>query len=132
MELALRAERLDVLVLAGECLEARARPLRPSAGLSVDSWTDVAPDARVRRNDCWEGAQPILAPYEPALRGLPGQGAGLVSGEPSPMSPEEARIRLFRALTDTFSALAGPDNASSSRKISRLLLVLDDLHWQMS
>jgi serine/threonine protein kinase/predicted ATPase len=58
----------------------------------------------------------LLALYEPALAGLPGQEA---HPEPAELPAEAARIRLFSFLTETFEALAA----------ERPVLLLDDLQW---
>jgi serine/threonine protein kinase/predicted ATPase len=59
----------------------------------------------------------LLALYEPALSGLPGQEA---HPEPVELPAEAARLRLFGFLTETFEALA---------QDAPLVLLLDDLHW---
>lgn len=60
---------------------------------------------------------PVLAPYAPFLRLLPGQE---VLPQPPPLSPEASRRRVFRALLETLSAMVGAEP---------LLLVFDDLQW---
>src|SRR5262249_55514144 len=59
----------------------------------------------------------LLARYEPALRGLPGQESAVA---PPLLPPEASRLRLFEVLAQTFEALAAEQP---------LLLVLDDLQW---
>jgi predicted ATPase len=59
----------------------------------------------------------VLARYEPALAGLPGQGA---HPEPVELPPDAARLRLMSYLAETLEALVGDQP---------LVLLLDDLQW---
>jgi tetratricopeptide (TPR) repeat protein len=55
----------------------------------------------------------VLAAYEPALSGLPGQEA---YPEPVELPADAARLRLFSYLADTFAALAEEPQRSSSKQ----------------
>jgi eukaryotic-like serine/threonine-protein kinase len=59
----------------------------------------------------------VLAPYEPAFAGLPGQAR---YQNPQPLPPEAARRRILSALQETLERMA--DDAP-------LLVILDDLQW---
>jgi predicted ATPase len=59
----------------------------------------------------------LLAAYEPALAGLPGQER---YPEPAELPADAARLRLFHFLAETLAALA---------EQTEVLLILDDLQW---
>ena len=112
-------------VLVGECLpvsgaEGRGeggiplQPLRPA----LESVADHCRRLGREETDRVLGSRGrVLAPYVPALWGLPGQ-----DDQPSPadLPAEAARLRLLEALASTLAALS---------ELQPLLLVLDDLQW---
>jgi serine/threonine protein kinase/predicted ATPase len=121
IELGHRAEAAHVLVLMGECLPREAqsgqaplhalrKPLRRIA--------DRCRERGERETDALLGPRGrLLAPYEPTLADLPGQGK---FPEPAELPPTAARLRLLEAVARTFAELA---------RSRPLLLVLDDLQW---
>jgi predicted ATPase len=124
MELARSARGSGMRVLLGEGLLVSAPGAAGSAGggpLHPLRRALLAVADRCREHGAAETRRllgprgKVLALYEPALEGLPGLEA---EPEPAELPPVAARLRLFRYLLETFSALARP-----------LLLVLDDLHW---
>jgi predicted ATPase len=118
LELGRCAERRRLRVLSGECLsEGESGPLHPLRR-PLQAIADRCRGRGLKETERLLGRHgKLLAPYEPALEGLPGQEA---HPEPAELPAEAARLRLYEALVHTFSALAqdGP-----------LLLLLDDLHW---
>jgi serine/threonine protein kinase/tetratricopeptide (TPR) repeat protein len=129
LEVERRLEATGARALTGECLpgavsgpsaagplpgEGPLHPLRRTLQLIAD---------RCRERGSQETERllgprgKLLAMYEPALGGLAGQEA---YADPAELPPEEARLRLFRALAETLSGLA---------EESPLLLILDDLQW---
>ncbi|MBI2565768.1 MAG: tetratricopeptide repeat protein [Candidatus Schekmanbacteria bacterium] len=117
-ELARLALRLGIRVLTGECPPAAGNsPLvafrGPLQGIA-DGCLEAGPE-ETRRVLGARGK--VLAPYEPALAGLPGLED---LPEPAELPPPAARLRLFVYLAETLAAVAG------SRP---LLVVLDDLQW---
>ena len=128
MEVATEAARLQMAVITGECVavsagdageqgEVHGAPLHPFRSFLLA----VADRCRALGHEGYDrllGARgQVLAPYEPALSGLPGH-------ERYPAPPElpadAARFRLQSALARTLDAFVaeGP-----------LVLVLDDLQW---
>jgi predicted ATPase/predicted Ser/Thr protein kinase len=127
MELAREAMRRGLRVLTGECapvsmldtgsataggtpLAALRKPLQEIADHCRERGSEETDRLLGQRGK-------VLALYEPALAGLPGQEAYL---EPAELPPQSARLRLMIYLAETLSAfVAGKP----------LLLVLDDLQW---
>jgi tetratricopeptide (TPR) repeat protein len=127
MELCARAAARGVEVLVGECLlgaasegvapgevlQALRRPLRAMADQCRERG-----EAETRR--LFGDRARLLALYEPSLAELPGVAAAAEAQDVAPLPPHAARLRLFNALTESFSALA---------EAGAVLLVLDDLQW---
>jgi serine/threonine protein kinase len=116
VELARRAERRGIVVLAGQCSSGGAplHPLKPFLQHVADRCLEhgapeveslLGPRAR------------LLAGFEPALAGLRG-----LEDHPAPpeLPPREARLRLFQALIESIRALAAA---------TPFVLILDDLQW---
>jgi hypothetical protein len=117
MEIARRAERRNLQVLTGGCQDTAARPLE-AFHRPLEAIADRCRELGKQETDRLLGPRGrVLAQYEAALVGLPGQDD---YPEPADLPAEAARRRLFGALSQCFGALAagGP-----------LLLVLDDLQW---
>jgi serine/threonine protein kinase/predicted ATPase len=117
LELTREAERRKLCVLAGECLPDAGAALqalkRPLQGIA-----DRCRQGGVAETQRLLGHRGrLLALYEPALDGLPGQEH---HPEPAELPAEAARLRLHSYLSETFAALAGE---------APLLLLLDDLQW---
>jgi serine/threonine protein kinase/predicted ATPase len=128
-EAAREAERAGLLVLsgesraglqggqsgAGEQQEAGAlEALRPA----LQRVADRCRERGVETTERLLGRRgKVLALYEPALAGLPGQQR---HPEPAELPPEAARARLLADVVETLGALADERG---------LLLVLDDLQW---
>jgi predicted ATPase len=111
-----RSDRSPLSSAAGGPLEALRRPLQALA----DRCRELG---RAETDRLLGPRGGLLALYEPALRSLPGKEAEPGPSPPdSPLSAEEARLHLFRALAETLHRLAEPGSAA-------VLLVLDDLHW---
>jgi predicted ATPase len=130
VEAAREARLRHVLVVPGECLP----PAAPRPGSEESDVASGGPLHPLRRllqrvaDRCHEAGKAetdrllgmrgkLLAPYEPALAGLPGQEAW---PEPIELPAEQARARMFAALAEILAALAAE---------RALLLVLDDLQW---
>jgi DNA-binding winged helix-turn-helix (wHTH) protein len=112
-ELALRARRAGIRVLAGRCVQGGgASPYEPFAE-ALGQWARGSEPGRLREDLGAGGA--ALARILPGLReripDLP---------EPSPLRPDEERVRLFDAVARLLQAMA---------KREPVLLVLDDLQW---
>ncbi|MBE2250095.1 MAG: protein kinase [Myxococcus sp.] len=112
-----QATGLGVTTLSGEChgrrgnpLEALAKPLREVADLCRSAGAQAIEQVLGARGH-------LLAPYVPELLSLPGLTEHPV---PRALAPLQARARLFRALTEVFTALS---------QRAPVLLVLDDLQW---
>lgn len=136
MELAKEAEARHILVLVGENpptaggrgsgpLASLARPLEAIADRCLEGGREETERLLGPRGK-------LLAAYLPVLADLPGQHA---HPEPAPLPAEAARMRLYQALTVTFSAMATP-SPYASPPVPRgeevppaLVLVLDDLQW---
>jgi serine/threonine protein kinase/tetratricopeptide (TPR) repeat protein len=126
MEAARRAEGHGIRALAGECLALGVpqaggaaaggglHPLRPALHAVADRCRERG---KCETERLLGRRGKVLALYEPALAGLPGQEA---YSEPEELPPAAARVRLFSDLAETFGALAAE---------RPLLLVLDDLQW---
>jgi serine/threonine protein kinase/tetratricopeptide (TPR) repeat protein len=117
MEAARMAAQRKLVVLGGECLDVGARPLE---GLRkpLQAVADRCREHGRAETERILGARgKLLARYEPALSGLPGQDS---HPEPAELSSAAAQLRLFAYLSDTFTALSsqGP-----------LVLLIDDLQW---
>jgi tetratricopeptide (TPR) repeat protein len=126
MEATRVATQRGFVVVPGECLPldggpgrsttrgAPLHPLRPLLRFLADHCRLAGADAT--RAVLGPRAL-LLAPYEPALRDLPG-----LEGHPAPapLPPQAERERLQRALCDTVRALAAA---------TPLLLIIDDLQW---
>ncbi|MFC1854111.1 serine/threonine protein kinase, partial [candidate division CSSED10-310 bacterium] len=116
-EFAKEATRQGMLVLIGECgasssflLEAFRKPFQ--------TITDRCRAGGVEETDRILGARgKILALYEPAFLGLPGQEA---YPEPDVLPGPLAKQRLFHALFETLKALGARHP---------LILIIDDVHW---
>jgi serine/threonine protein kinase/Tfp pilus assembly protein PilF len=127
LELARLAERSGIAVLPGECPPpADPQAFREGAGSAPLSALRKPLQSIADRCRSWGKAEterllgrraPVLSPYEPTLRGLPGQEHDRELAE---LPPEAARLRLNSALAETLWALA---------RAQPLLLVLDDLQW---
>jgi eukaryotic-like serine/threonine-protein kinase len=123
VEVGRRAERTGALVLAGECQPPGAQA--GSAGGALGALrgplrrvADRCRERGEREADALLGPRGrLLARYESALEGLPGQAS---YPEPAELPPAAARLRLYEALSATLGALA---------RACPLLVVLDDLQW---
>lgn len=108
-----RARGIDVLM--GECLqggtpfEGLRGPLRSIGDLCRQKGLEAS-------EEILGGRAKLLALYEPSLRPL----ARDDEPEPGPLPVEDARLRLFTSLAQTFQALASKN---------AWLLLLDDLQW---
>jgi len=130
--LAMEAGRIaagrGMAVVVGECAvvgdgaDGRARtaagPLHPFRRLFAMIADRCRAHGRVETGRLLGGRGPLLAPYEPAFAGLPGQDE---HPPPAEVSPEAALERLQRAVVATVAALV--------RSAGPLFLVLDDLQW---
>jgi predicted ATPase/serine/threonine protein kinase len=105
-----RSDRSPWFAAAGVPLEALRKPLQGIADRCREGGAEETERLLGPRGK-------LLAQYEPALRGLPGQEA---HAEVVELPAEAARQRLFLYLAETFDALCEP---------KPLLLVLDDLQW---
>jgi predicted ATPase len=118
MEMAREAQLRRIGVLTGECFSMRSgEPLQPLRE-ALQAIADRCRERGLEETERLLGLRgKVLALYEPALRGLPGQQA---YPEPAELPAEAARVRLYTYLAETFAALAeaGP-----------VLLILDDLQW---
>jgi tetratricopeptide (TPR) repeat protein len=131
LELARRAEKGRLQVYTGECLPAASEsggragaggPLHPLRRW-LQSVADLCREGGIERTERLLGPRgPILAAYEPALNGLPGQERHTPAPE---LPPDAARLRLFSALLETLAALIEP----GTQPAAPLLLILDDLQW---
>jgi eukaryotic-like serine/threonine-protein kinase len=127
LQLARAARTSGVQVLTGDCppgglaepgaaasgaepLHALRRPLRELA----DRCRAQGPETSRR---LLGRHAPALAPFEPAFARMPGLEADVELPE---LPPDLARLRLYRALAESFAALA---------EEQPLLLILDDLQW---
>jgi predicted ATPase len=118
LELARQSRLRRIQVLTSECTSVGApEPLHALRG-PLQQVADRCRERGLTETERLLGARgKLLALYEPALAGLPGQEA---YPEPVELPAEAARLRLYSYLTETFTALA-EDRA--------VLLVLDDLQW---
>lgn len=106
----LRSDRSPVFAAAAGPLWALRKPLQAIADRCRERGEVESERLLGRRGK-------LLAQYEPALSGLPGQER---HAEPVELPTNAARTRLFADLAETFEALAQDEP---------LLLVLDDLQW---
>lgn len=106
-----------VLRAASTGATLQGAPLHPLAPF-LKAIADRCTEAGIEESERVIGDRgPVLAAYEPAFLGVPGQ----AERPPAPPLPLAAsRERLFRSLTDTISAHAA---------VEPTLLVLDDLQW---
>jgi serine/threonine protein kinase/tetratricopeptide (TPR) repeat protein len=120
MEAAREARAAELLVLAGQC-----SPPTQTGAVALQAFR---PALLALADGCRQGGVAeterllgprgkVLAPYEPALAGLPGQER---HPEPAELPAEAARHRLYDALGRSLGALA---------ERRPLLLVIDDLQW---
>jgi serine/threonine protein kinase/tetratricopeptide (TPR) repeat protein len=117
MEFGQQAARHKGIVLSGEGLEMRRGPLEALRG-PLHALADRCREQGQAESDRLFGTSGrLLARYEPAIAALlePEE-----HPEPAEIPADAAQLRLFRALTRTFSALA---------QQPPLLLMLDDLQW---
>jgi predicted ATPase/tRNA A-37 threonylcarbamoyl transferase component Bud32 len=137
LEVAQAARRRGLRVLVGECFGGAAEAGPGGSGAPLQALSrplqQVADECRARGRAETQrllGTRgPLISAYEPALAGLPGQEDSPQAAE---LPAEAARLRLFRALTETFAALAASpaaDAGRQSRPAAPLLLILDDLQW---
>lgn len=123
IEAARHAARSGVAVILSQCGSLGVGPTEESGDAPLHAFAPVMlavadycraqglrESARVLGR--WGG---ILAPYQPALRDVPGCDASPVAVE-----PKDARARVFSALADVLFAFA---------KTRTLLLVIDDVQW---
>lgn len=123
LEAAFRANARGVRVYTGECVPVASdsptsgsafQPLRELlraiADLCREKGRELTEQLLGRRGK-------VLAQYEPAFLGLPGQEA---YPAPFDLPPEAARLRVYIDLVETISSLASE---------KPILLVLDDLQW---
>ena len=124
-ELGREAQRAGTRVLAGECLPAvagpgtpgaaRNRPLQPFRAI-LQSIGDLCRERGTDETERLLGRRlSLLALYAPTLLELPGP----TQPAPEELPPEQARLRLFRYLSETLVAL-DPDDPC--------LVILDDIH----
>ncbi|MBI2567795.1 MAG: protein kinase [Candidatus Schekmanbacteria bacterium] len=127
IEFAREAQAHQVQVLTGECFPISVKELAEQTGggrpLEALRRALRAVADRCREHGLGETERllgrrgKILAPYEPALNGLPGQDH---HPDPADLPPPAARHRVLTALADTFAALA---------QHAPLVIILDDLQW---
>jgi serine/threonine protein kinase/predicted ATPase len=125
LELARKARARGVEVLAGEVRSGSAEPGLGSAEVPLgamravlQSIADRCREMGVKETERLLGRRgKLLAPYEPALEGLPGQEA---HPEPAELPDDAARLRLFSEFAETLAAFT---------QAKALVLVLDDLQW---
>jgi eukaryotic-like serine/threonine-protein kinase len=113
MEVATRASRRGVAVVAGQCTEVGGAPLSPLRALLL-AIADVCRTVPGEADRILGERGPILAEHEPSLREISGGVA------PAPLPAEAARDRLLDALAECFVRY-GQAHAT--------LVVLDDLQW---
>ncbi len=112
------AIRQRVEVLIGECLDSEEGPLRAFHKI-LEEIGDLCRQGGFARTKKILGRRGnLLSLYEKSLETLPGQEE---IPPPADLPPDEARIRLFRALLETMSAVAELRQG--------LLLLFDDLQW---
>ncbi len=106
-----------VLLLTGECLPTGGSPLESLRGPLQAIADHCRQNGEEETTRVLGPRGPVLATYEPALVGLPGQ-----SRFPAPpeVPAEAARFRLLTSLTEVMAAMA---------ERGKTLLVLDDLQW---
>jgi tetratricopeptide (TPR) repeat protein len=128
MEAARQAEGTQIRVLTGECLpgqEAGGGPLHPLRR-TLQAVADRCRERGPQEMERLLGRRArVLGLYEPALLALPGLEA---APEPAELPAEAAVLRLYRALAETFAALAEEPSATDP-KSAPVLLILDDLQW---
>jgi serine/threonine protein kinase/tetratricopeptide (TPR) repeat protein len=128
LEFAREDRRSGTGVLVGECLPLSLEEQAPGAAGGGAPLQGLRRALRAIADRCREQGREeterllgqrgkLLALFEPALAGLPGQEA---HPEPVKLPPEAARLRLYRGLAGTLAALA---------QGRPQLLVLDDLQW---
>jgi eukaryotic-like serine/threonine-protein kinase len=141
MELGRQASLREIRVLVGECLPDAEAPLQ-ALRRPLQAVADRCLEQGLAETERLLGPRgKLLARHVPALAHLPGQSR---HPEPAELPPDAARLRLMRALTETFAALAdGPRAESGERRAASaaeeapsqlvargsLLIVLDDLQW---
>jgi serine/threonine protein kinase/tetratricopeptide (TPR) repeat protein len=117
MEFGQQAAHRNGIVLSGECLEMRGGSLEALRG-PLHTLADRCRERGREESERLFGLHGrLLARYEPAISGLPGQEE---QPEPAELPADAARLRLFRALARTFCAAA---------EEPPLVLMLDDLQW---
>ncbi|MBI2570254.1 MAG: tetratricopeptide repeat protein, partial [Candidatus Schekmanbacteria bacterium] len=116
-EIAREALGRGVLGLGGECLDVGGSALQPFRK-PLQAIADRCRERGCEETDRLLGRRgKLLAIFEPALAGLPGQES---HPEPAELTGDAARLRILTYLADTFEALAADEE---------VLLVLDDLQW---
>jgi serine/threonine protein kinase len=124
MELARRAERRRILVLAGQGLsepapgseEAKGAALHPLRR-PLEALADRCREQGAAETERIFGRRgPLLALYAPMLRHLPGLEA---YAEPAHLPAEAARLRLFAYLAKTFLAVSSPRSPASSSQTTQ-------------
>ncbi|MBI2568712.1 MAG: protein kinase [Candidatus Schekmanbacteria bacterium] len=117
LEVAWEAQKRNIRVLSGECLGAIEKPLEPFLR-PLQALADACREGGVDETNAVLGERgKLLAVYQPALLGLPGQAA---YGEPAELPSAAARLRLAKALMESLAALG---------RARPVLLILDDLQW---
>jgi predicted ATPase len=117
VEFGREAAQQGVLVMVGDCTEAGARALQ-AFRKPLQTIADKCREQGANETERLLGRRgKLLALYEPALIGLPGQD---LHPSPAHLPEDAARLRLFIYLDQTLAALAenGP-----------ILFVIDDLQW---
>lgn len=127
LEIAWRATARGSSVVTGGCLPV-LRDAASGASLQGAPLHPLTPVLRLIADRCAEAGLaecervvgdrgPVLATYEPAFAGLPGQDDRPAA---TPLPLAGARERVFRTLTDTIAAHVRREPT---------LVMLDDLHW---
>lgn len=117
MEFGRIAAHEDVTVFIGECIEDSSGPmesLRKPLRALVDHCMEKGEQETVR---IFGQRGKILSRIEPLILSLPEQNN---LPEPIELSPDLARLRLFRSLENTFRAVSENET---------VLFILDDIHW---
>ncbi|MFN7973193.1 MAG: protein kinase [Acidobacteriota bacterium] len=117
-EAARRASQIDVRIAASECAPGRDSGallggFRGVFHAAVDRCRERGPGEAER---ILGARAAILAPYDAGVDEL---SRGLGQDAPAPLSPDEGRLRLFRALGESLVALAGAGG---------MCVLIDDLH----
>ncbi|MFC1852055.1 tetratricopeptide repeat protein [candidate division CSSED10-310 bacterium] len=104
-------------IFIGECLDVGARPLE-ALRKPLQAIADFCREKGTPETDRIFGERgKVLAIFESSLRGLPGQE---VYPDPTPLTADAARQRLYRYLTRTFEIMA---------QEQPVILIIDDLQW---